>query len=293
MSRLSLVGLALLLPFSSLQAQDKPLSGDKQKAFAADAMKKAGRQGRPGRRDRRTWSSPRPCRKRRRRLSPTGLDKVYVPAAKALKFERPTRSPRRWSFTFADLDQLPAVPAVGPEGAAGRRRDRVFDVRRDDPFVAVSARRGDKNPNFECWRATRSAGPCWRRRAATPGCREWMKDGFARAVAWRVNPRSARADRSAVVRLAPRLRRGPRQTPVVDKAWTGTGEEKDLIAASLMDFLTFGPGAESSAASSAPDPDGRDRCADVRGRLTSADWMVEDLDRAWREWVAKGSPAAK
>jgi hypothetical protein len=24
-----------------------------------------------------------------------------------------------------------------------------------------------------------------------------------------------------------------------------------------------------------------------------ADWMLEDLDRAWRDWVAKGSPANK
>jgi hypothetical protein len=27
--------------------------------------------------------------------------------------------------------------------------------------------------------------------------------------------------------------------------------------------------------------------------LKAADWMVEDLDRSWREWMSKGSPAAK
>ena len=81
---------------------------------------------------------------------------------------------------------------------------------------------------------------------------------------------------------------------MADRAWTGTGKERDLVAASLMDYLTFGPGSEklTGLLSGLVPSDANDSPTFI-GALSSAEWMLEDLDRAWREWVAKGSPVAK
>src|SRR5262249_42798908 len=123
---------------------------------------------------------------------------------------------------------------------------------------------------------------------------EWMKDGFARAVAMRLNPGSAATDRAAVRRLAPKLAKTAKVMPVVDKAWSGTGKDKDLIAASLMDFLTFGAGSEKfGTLLSALIPSDAIASPTFADALKGADWMVEDLDRAWRDWLAAGSPAGK
>ena len=68
--------------------------------------------------------------------------------------------------------------------------------------------------------------------------------------------------------------------------------DKELVAASLMDYFTSGSGSEKfgnvlsslSPTDAVPMPTFLDA-------LKAMDWMVDDLDRSWREWVAKGSPA--
>jgi hypothetical protein len=294
MSRLFLIGLALLLPFSSLQAQDKPLSGDKQKAFAAEAMKKAEVK------DARVVESPHlvvatTLPEAKATALAQALDKVFVSAHKALKFELADVKSKTLVFTFAELDQYRQFKRSVIKERPDDDETASFDVRRDDPYIAVSARRGDKSPNFELLAGNEICRAVLAKKGGNARLSEWMKDGFARAVAWRNDPKSASADRAAVVRLAPRLPKGAKAAnPAVEKAWMGTGREKDLIAASLMDYLTFGPGNEKfgSLVSSMIPTAGID-APSFEDALRAIEWMVDDLDRSWREWVAKGSVAAK
>ena len=294
MSRLFLVGLALLLPFSSLQAQDKPLSGDKQKAFAAEAMKKAEVK------DARVVESPHlvvatTLPEAKATALAQALDKVFMSAHKALKFELTDLKSK--TLVFHSLSWINTGNSSGRSSRSGRtttrpRHSTCAAMIRTWRCLLVAETR---TRTSKCLRATRSARAVLAKKGGNARLSEWMKDGFARAVAWRNDPRSASADRAAVVRLAPRLPKGAKAAnPAVEKAWTGTGREKDLIAASLMDYLTFGPGNEKfgSLVSSMIPTAGID-APTFEDALRAIEWMVDDLDRSWREWVAKGSLVAK
>jgi hypothetical protein len=61
-----------------------------------------------------------------------------------------------------------------------------------------------------------------------------------------------------------------------------------------MDYFTSGAGAEKfGSVLSSMIPTDTVPMPTFQDALKAADWMVEDLDRSWREWVSKGSPAAK
>jgi len=61
-----------------------------------------------------------------------------------------------------------------------------------------------------------------------------------------------------------------------------------------MDFLTFGAGAEKLSNILNGLIPGDNRNDPTFGdALKASDWMLEDLDRAWRDWLAKGAPANK
>ena len=294
MSRHLIVGLALLLPVSYVPAQDKPLSADKQKEFAAEAMKKAEVK------DARVVESPHlvvatTLPEAKATALAYSLDKVFVSAHKALKFELGDLKAKTVVFTFAELDQYRqfkrSVIKVRPEDD----ETASFDVRRDDPYVAVAVRRSDKNPNFEVLAGYEICRAVLAKKGGNARLSDWMKDGFARAVAWRNDSKAASADRAAVFRLAPKLAKGAKApNPTVEKAWSGMGRDKELIAASLMDYLTFGPGNEKlGGLLSAMIPTAGIDAPTFVDALRSIEWMVDDLDRSWREWVAKGSQAGK
>jgi hypothetical protein len=222
------------------------------------------------------------------------LQKTFALAAKALKFEEAeVKATHVVIYTFTELDNFRqfqrSVLKVRPEDELA-----VFDMKRDDPFIAVAAKRGERNPNFEVLAGNEICRAMLAKKGGNARLSEWMKDGFARAVQWRLTPGTAGADRSAVARMAPRLGKTAKGMPVVDKAWSGTGKDKDLVAASLMDYLTFGPGSEkiSSVLNGLIPVDGGGDPS-FGDALKAADWMVDDLDRAWREWVSKGSPGGK
>jgi hypothetical protein len=222
-----------------------------------------------------------------------GLEKAFVQAARALKLEAADTKGQVTVFAFADVDHYRQFQRAVLKQRPDDDEYASFDVKRDDAYVAVSARRSEKAPNFEALAGTELCRALLARKAGNARLPEWMKDGFARAMTWRLNPASAGTDRAAVARLAPPLRKGAKGAmPVVDKAWSGTGKEKDAVAASLMDYFTSGPGAEKFGnVLSSLIPTDATAAPTFADALKAADWMVEDLDRSWREWVSKGSPA--
>jgi hypothetical protein len=223
-----------------------------------------------------------------------GLEKVFAQAARALKLDAAETKGQVTVFVFADLDHYRQFQRSVLKMRPDDDETASYDVKRDDPFVAVSVRRSEKSPNFESLAGSELSRALLQKKAGNAKLPEWMKDGFAKAVSWRVNPSSAAADRSAVSRLAPPLRKGAKATTwVVDKAWSGTGKEKELVAASLMDYFTSGPGAEKFGnLLSGLTPSDAVAMPTFADAMKAADLMVEDLDKSWREWMAKGSPAA-
>src|SRR5262245_16542682 len=243
MSRQLFTTIVALLPLAAL-AQEKSPSADKQREFAADAMKKAGiKDGRVVETQYLVVATSLP--ETRAKGLAESLDKTFVTAHKAVKFELADIKVKTVVFTFAELDQYRQFKRSVVKERPDDDESASFDVRRDDPYVAVSARRGDRNPNFEQLAAGEICRAVLAKKGGNSRLSEWMKDGFARAVAWRSDPRTAGMDRAAVSRLAPRLPKGAKPPmPAVEKAWSGMGREKELVAASLMDFLTFGPGSD-------------------------------------------------
>jgi hypothetical protein len=223
------------------------------------------------------------------------LQKTFTLAAKTLKFEEAEiKANRMVIFTFADVDNFRQFQRsflkVRPEDT----EYSYHDIKRDNPIIAVAARRGDSNPNFGLIAANEISRALLAKKGGNARLTDWMKDGFARAVQWRLAPGTGAADRSAVQRLAPKVGKSSKASAVADKAWSGTGKDRDLVAASLMDYFTFGSGAEKFSSimnGLIPTDGGRD--PSFAEALKGADWMLEDLDRAWRDWVAKGSPVAK
>ena len=223
-----------------------------------------------------------------------GLEKVFNQAAKALKSEATDTKGQVTIFTFDELDHYRQFQRSVLKTRPNDDQTASYDVKRDDPYIAVSARRGDKNPNFEVLAGTEICRALLARKGGNAKLTEWMKDGFAKAVVWRLNPSAAAGDRAAVSRMAPALKKGVKGAAwVVDKAWSGTGKDKDLVSASLMDYFTSGTGADKFGnVLSAMIPTDAAAMPTFLDAMKAAELMVEDLDRAWREWVAKGSPAA-
>lgn len=224
----------------------------------------------------------------------TALQKAFAMAAKGLKYDEGEMKMRLVVYAFADVDQFRSFQRSVLKVRPDPDEFTAVDVKSDVPYVAVSARRGEKTANFEALTGHELCRAMLTKKGGNARIPDWMKDGFARAVQMRANPSSAGTDRGAVQRMAPPVRKGAKVTPVADKAWSAPGKDRDLVAASLMDFLAFGPGAEKlgTLLNGLVPATGTDMPT-FAAALMGADWTVEDLDKAWREWIAKGSPANK
>src|SRR5262245_45173020 len=229
-------GLAVVVGLAAAAHAD-----DKLKSQAADAMKKSGVQ------DARVVESEHlvvatTLPEAKAKALADGLEKVFAQAAKALKLEAADTKGQVTVFTFADPDGYKQFQRSVLKQRPDDDQLAAYDVKRDDPYVLVAARRGEKAPNFETLAGSELCRALLAKKAGNAKLPEWMKDGFAKAVSWRLSPSTAAADRSAVARLAPALRKGAKGMPVADKAWSGMGKDKELVAASLMDYFTSGPG---------------------------------------------------
>ncbi|MSR53538.1 MAG: hypothetical protein EXS09_09660 [Gemmataceae bacterium] len=286
--------LILAVPCLSARGQDKNITIAKLKETAADAMKKSEvKDANLAETDNLIFASTLPEAKAKSVAD--SLQKTYLVAAKALKFEdAEVKGFRAVVYAFGDVDQFRQFQRAVLKTRPDPDSFAIADVKRDVPFLAITARRGEKAPNFEVMAGNEICKALLSKKGGNAKITEWMKDGFARAVKMRSNPASVGTDRSAVSRIAPRLAKTAKGSSVVDKAWSGTGKDKDLVAASLMDFLTFGAGAEKLSNilnGLIPGDGGTDPT--FGDALKASDWMLEDLDRAWRDWLAKGAPANK
>src|SRR5262249_31002131 len=112
------------------------------------------------------------------------------------------------------------------------------------------------------------------------------KEAFARAVRLRADARSAGADKAAIRKIV----LGKTKPVKPADGWAeGDSPDKDLIAASVLEYLVFGPEASKFPSVLAgfrvsdenPTPN-------MDGALKSAGFTPEGLDKAWKKWVQTG-----
>lgn len=225
------------------------------------------------------------------------IDKTFAFAAKGLKLDarEDDKEAKLSIYIFPNIDAYNTY--VISSLKRRREKDETFtiDTKAITPFIALAPKRGETNPNYDSLVTELICGALLQKKGGNAALTEWMKDGFARAVAMRMNAGIAGTDRSAVRKLAPPVPKTAKtHTCVVDKAWSGMGKEKDQVAGCLMDYLVFGPGnAKLGGVLSGLTPSDDNRDPTFARALTTMEWKVEDLDREWRDWLSKGSPAGK
>jgi hypothetical protein len=216
------------------------------------------------------------------------LQKHYTATAKALRFEGnegPWKG-RLAIYVFPDrklyASFVRTVEQRRPEG----EETGSSEVRSDEPHVAVTAEPGAAAGVLEAEAVRQVAAALLSRRASPAELPEWFKTAFARAVQMRTDPKLAGNDRVKVRQLLAR-----RVNPIKPSdGWMGSEEkEKPLVAASVVEYLVFGPesakfpmlltGFRASEENVSPNMD---------TALKAAGMTAEGLDKAWRKWVQSG-----
>jgi hypothetical protein len=289
------LGLCALLLTSPLAAQDQKYPPEKLKEIATEGLTKADvRDGRVVETEHLIVASGLPEAKAK--AAADAAEKMYVRAHKALKFDAPAASePKTLVYLFPDVDAYRSYKRNILKERVADDEYSMQDVKGDYTLIALAPRRGDKNPKFEVL-AAEEVGKALLVKKGGPNARitEWMKDGFVKAVNWRATPSSVGPERARARQLAPRIPKGWKDAKSIELAWTGTGTDKDAIAVTLMDFLTFGPGADKLAlilGALVP----TDEVMDPKPgqALLAPGWKMDEIEYLYRDWLYKGSPENK
>jgi hypothetical protein len=115
--------------------------------------------------------------------------------------------------------------------------------------------------------------------AELPG---WLVSGFGRASVWRGNPAVFGRERTQAAALASRNKRK------AGDVWGGNleAEEADLLRASLVDYLAYGPGASKFIRFVEGFRPGENMAMKTTAQALDAAAIPADrLDRAWHAWL--------
>jgi hypothetical protein len=216
------------------------------------------------------------------------LQKHYTATAKALKFEA-NEGPWKGKlaiYVFPDRKLYASFVRTVQQRRPEAEETSSSEVRSDQPHVAVTAEPVAAGGALEAEAARQVAAALLSRRASPAELPEWFKTAFARAVQMRTDPKLAGNDRIKVRQLLAR-----RMNPVKPSdGWMGSEEkERPFIAASVVEYLVFGPesakfpmllaGFRASEENVSPNMD---------TALKAAGLTPEGLDKAWRKWVQSG-----
>lgn len=221
-----------------------------------------------------------------------GAQKAVATARENLKYGKKDSvySGKLAVYAFADHADMKAfirtIEQRRPEQDA-----YTLALRGATPHVAVSPDPGSKlieadlSENAAAWSA---AAVLNKKVGGTGTIPEWLQLGYGKACTLRSDtPAKQTAYRTKVKTLVT----GKSKAPVWAKdLWNGSKvPERDLIAASFVEYLAFGPIAEKfvgfvRTAKGTPDDDKPMIDAAITGLETNAD----NLDAAWKQWVVKG-----
>jgi hypothetical protein len=211
------------------------------------------------------------------------VQKGYTVAFKALKFEMTDNPPAGKVAVYFFPERKPYGLFVGEIANERLERDNRshVDGRRKEPFVAVSILPGEKPTDLDVEAVKQIGIVLLQAKGSTPTLPGWVQDGFARAMKMRTDPAKTGADRAWI--------RGNFRKYMVSDAWSSTDKDNQLLAASVMEYFVFGPGAPKLAKFLAAFRQNEgDPKPTVDGALAAADLTVEKFDAAWKKWVQSG-----
>jgi hypothetical protein len=219
------------------------------------------------------------------------LDKVYLTARKALKYEDKEK-PFTGKLTVYYLPDrqlkrfVAEVVGERPEGSIH------FALKGDHPFVAVNPLVPEKPTDADVAGEVGVAvgAALLARKAPTAEFPEWLRTGFGRAASLRAEGPGGKRYAAYKAQAKPAALGGKGKPPApIAEVWNGGGRDSEVLATSLVDFMAFGPGAGSfgkfidgfKPSESVPMPG-------VPQALEAAGWKEQPLELAWRKWVATG-----
>lgn len=224
------------------------------------------------------------------------LNKVAKLSRKALQFDEKDE-PWKGKLTVVYLPErayftqyMRLVAGAKPES------NWHINIRSDEPTIVSGAELDAKATDAEI---AAELGPlvagAWLQAKVGPSARVpgWVRLGAGKVIAYRAEGTSGKRfttyksqARSAVLGGG-----GKVGAPIAD-IWTSDRADGVLLATSLMDYLTFGPGnANLGKFLSALRPDDNDRDPDIAKVIEDAGWKTPaDLEAAWKKWVTAGGP---
>lgn len=219
------------------------------------------------------------------------VQKHYTMAFKALKFEMLESPPKGKLavYFFPERKQYADFVRDVLNDRIEKDERSHSDARSNEPYVAVTVLPGSKPTDLEIEAAGQTAAALLQAKAGPSVLPAWMKEGFAKAVLMRYDPKSYANERATVRRLLYETKVKPGKYKAAD-VWSPGGEaDKRLLAASLMDYLVFGlESAKFAKILSGLRADEAGANPSFQTALMSADTTVEALDKGWKKWVASG-----
>jgi hypothetical protein len=278
---------------SSLYADEKDEEVAKQKAKALDVLKKC-EIATPVLIETQDLIVCGPLTQEKLKSMGAAVQKQYTAVFKSLKFD-PAEPPFKGKLTVYFFPERKAYSFFVSEVTSERleKDDRSHaDGRNDQPYVAVSVRPAEKTTDLEAEASVLTAVAMFQVKAGPAKLPPWMTAGFVRIIRMRNNPSAAVVDRNTIKKVLREPSGSPAKYTIAD-VWAPPEEidarEKQLIAASLMEYLVFGPeSAKLAKLLSAFRTAEGDPLTPVPDALNGAGIPVEKLDAAWKRWVATG-----
>lgn len=214
------------------------------------------------------------------------VQKQFTYAAKSLKFEANENQPKGKIIVYF-FPERKYFASFFADAVKERleRDDRSYATSRgSEASVAVSVLPGENPTDLDVEAGNQIAIVLLQAKAGVAKLPDWMEDGFARAVRLRTDPRLA-PDRALIKKIL----FGKSKYSVKD-AWSPSAEkERQLLAASLMEYFVFGPTSASlgKLLGGFKVPEG-DPKPSIDAVLTGVELTPDKLDLAWKKWVLTG-----
>ncbi len=219
--------------------------------------------------------------------------KYYAYTFKALKFEMGDSQPKGKMAVYVFPERAKyAAYFRGQERSIERDESRHSDPRSDQPYVAVTVPLGETKGNLESEAGGAIAEALLINKGGPAKLPRWMSVGFGKAIQMRLEPTNFAKDRlqmRRLVSLAGSKNKDAKWITVKD-AWSDDETtDRNLLAASVMDYFTFGPESAKLArlvngfrvSDDVPNPT-------IDTALKSAEVTTDALEKAWKKWIASG-----
>ena len=216
------------------------------------------------------------------------FQKQYTLVTKALKFDAQDKqiqgkmtiycfTTKREYATFARL-----IRKERPEA----NETSTHDVSGDDCFVALVVE-SSANSLIDPEIASTLGVALLERKTGIDILPAWVKIGFRKAVAMRIDPKFATTTRTAVKALM--TNKSKSEMVKITDTWQGESPDKLILAATLMDYMAFGSDSTKLISFlSGYKPSEDVPTPGVMQALMAASLKEADLEKNWRNYVIKG-----